>query len=195
MRDTVMGRGGVFSELEYLVLALIGGGKTSGYAIRKELNRTKGGRWSAESGSVYRVLRRLELAGFVEESGRVGVKNRERTEYRLTGEGNESLDSWLSTQPSREEFAFLVDPMRTRSYFLGRLSLEERVEVVERWLAQSETFCQGLEKELAETAFGDRIKDAGYANLIFLARARHEWLKTLQTVVAMESEKYPEPNE
>ncbi|RYG46833.1 PadR family transcriptional regulator [bacterium] len=183
-----MGRAGIFSELEYLVLALVADGRTSGYGIRKELNRTKGGRWSAESGSVYRVLRRLTLGGFVEETGRVGVPNRERTEYRLTKKGHQSLDKWLSAQPSREEFAFLVDPMRTRSYFLGRLATEERVSVVQRWIEESEVFCRELEKELSETAFGNRIQDAGYSNLLFLAKARHEWLKSLQPVVALDIE-------
>ena len=51
---------GPYSELEYLILAMVGEGVNSGYAMRKEMNRMRGGRWSAESGSVYRVRRRLE---------------------------------------------------------------------------------------------------------------------------------------
>ena len=61
-----MGTSGPYSELEYLILAMVGEGVNSGYAMRKRMNRMRGGRWSAESGSVYRVLRRLERDGLEE---------------------------------------------------------------------------------------------------------------------------------
>jgi DNA-binding PadR family transcriptional regulator len=54
-----MATGTLYSELEYLVLGMVGMGINSGYAIRKQMVEFRGGRWSAESGSVYRVLRRL----------------------------------------------------------------------------------------------------------------------------------------
>jgi len=44
-----MASAGPYSELEYLILAMVGEGVNSGYAMRKEMNRMRGGRWSAES--------------------------------------------------------------------------------------------------------------------------------------------------
>ena len=42
-----MGTSGLYSELDYLILAMVGNGVTSGYAMRKEMGKIRGGRWSA----------------------------------------------------------------------------------------------------------------------------------------------------
>lgn len=174
-----MGTSGPYSELEYLILAMVGGGVTSGYAMRKEMNRMRGGRWSAESGSVYRVLRRLEKDNLLHEARKVGVPNRERTEYDLTPHGEALLHSWLTFPPDRTEFAFLVDPIRTRSYFLGRLRPAEQIRVVKTWLQESKHFVADLQRDLDATSFNKPVQDAAYQNLLYLAQARHEWLKKL----------------
>ncbi len=183
-----MAGGGIYSELEYLVLALIGEGLGSGYAIRKAMNRMRGGRWSSESGSVYRVLRRLLKDDLVMEVRRVGAKNRERYEYELTGQGKAVLSSWLVLPPMIDEFAFLVDPIRTRSYFLDRLPKEARVQAVESWLKTSKVFCNELSGELQEASFPSEIRRLAYENLLHLARARHQWLKELLVTVEGEGE-------
>jgi DNA-binding PadR family transcriptional regulator len=145
--------------------------------MRKEMNRMRGGRWSAESGSVYRVLRRLEKDNLLHEARRVGVPNRERTEYELTPQGDALLHSWLTFPPDRTELAFLVDPIRTRSYFLSRLKPNEQMRVVKTWLHESKQFVADLQRDLEAAPVKDPIRNAGYYNLLFLAQARHEWLK------------------
>ncbi len=174
---------GPLSELEYLILALMGDGASSGYAIRKEMNRLKGGRWSSDSGSVYRVLRRMESYGLVTETARIGVKNRERTEYRLTEPGERVVKEWMEQPPEPADYAYLVDPLRTRSYFLTTLPPNERVRVVKDWLATSRAFAIQLDRDLQATAFGDPIYDAAYRNLHYHALARVAWLKSLLVVV------------
>jgi DNA-binding PadR family transcriptional regulator len=173
-----MGTSGPYSELEYLILAMVGEGINSGYAMRKEMNRMRGGRWSAESGSVYRVLRRLEKDGLLLEARRVGVPNRERTEYELTPHGEGLIHSWLTFPPDRTELAFLVDPIRTRTYFLSRLKPVEQARVVKSWLQESKQFVSDLQRDL-EITTQNPVRDAAYNNLLFLAQARHEWLKKL----------------
>lgn len=184
-----MGTAGPYSELEYLILAMVGEGVNSGYAMRKEMNRMRGGRWSAESGSVYRVLRRLESDGLVKEARRVGVPNRERTEYELTTQGDSLLQSWLTFPPDRSELAFLVDPIRTRCYFLSRLRPAEQVRVVKTWLQESKQFVSDLQREVASPANRENVaRYLAYQNLLFLAQARHEWLrKVLSTLKATAS--------
>lgn len=172
-----MGTSGPYSELEYLILAMVGEGITSGYAMRKEMNRMRGGRWSAESGSVYRVLRRLEKDNLLIEARKVGVPNRERTEYELTPQGEALLHSWLTFPPDRSELAFLVDPVRTRSYFISRLKPNEQIRVVKAWLQESKQFISDLQRDLDATAGPDPLRNIAYYNLYFLAQARHEWLK------------------
>lgn len=182
-----MGTSGPYSELEYLILAMVGEGISSGYAMRKEMNRMRGGRWSAESGSVYRVLRRLEKDNLLTEARRVGVPNRERTEYELTPQGEAHLHSWLTFPPDRTELAFLVDPIRTRSYFLSRLKPNEQLRVVKTWMVESKQFIADLQRDLEASPTKDAIQNAGYYNLLFLAQARHEWLKKVLSQVKANS--------
>lgn len=176
-----MANAGPYSELEYLILAMVGENVSSGYAMRKEMNRMRGGRWSAESGSVYRVLRRLEKDGLVLEARRVGVPNRERTEYELTPQGESLLTSWLTFPPDRSEMAFIVDPLRTRCYFLFRLKPAEQIRVVKSWLQESKIFIQDLQRDvdLIVTKGGSGPRVVAYQNLLHLGQARHEWLKKL----------------
>jgi|GEM_PF-966928 len=174
---------GPYSELEYLILAMVGDGINSGYAMRKEMNKMRGGRWSAESGSVYRVLRRLQEDGLLLEGRKVGVPNRERTEYDLTRSGDALLHSWLTFPPDRGELSFLVDPLRTRCYFLQRLKPQERVRVVKTWLQESKLYMADLQRDLDAVQTADPIRNAGYQNLMYLAQARHEWLKRLLVIV------------
>lgn len=166
---------------------MVGEGVNSGYAMRKRMNRMRGGRWSAESGSVYRVLRRLERDGLVTEARRVGVPNRERTEYELTPHGSSTLMSWLTFPPDRSELGFLVDPLRTRSYFLARLRPADQARVVRSWLLESKQFLSDLKREIDAMPSTDTLPNAGYLNLMYLAEARHEWLKKLQSIVKAEA--------
>jgi DNA-binding PadR family transcriptional regulator len=196
-----MMNGGPYSELEYLILALVGEGVSSGYAMRKRMNHMRGGRWSSESGSVYRVLRRLERDGLVGEARRVGVPNRERTEYELSEQGNAVLQSWLTFTPDRQEFSYLVDPIRTRAYFITRLKPSEQARVVKNWIAESKSFVGEMEREIDGAQIPDAVRAAAYTNLLFLAQARHEWLKKLLTIIRTASSgakdllEAPEPEE
>lgn len=175
-----MGTSGPYSELEYLILAMVGESVSSGYAMRKEMNRMRGGRWSAESGSVYRVLRRLEADGLVLEARKVGVPNRERTEYELTTSGKALLQSWLTFPPDRTELAFIVDPIRTRSYFISRLTPIEQGRVLKSWLQENRKFIEDLERDLRiQAGEDDPLRAMAYHNLLFLAQARQEWIKRM----------------
>lgn len=174
--------GGPYSELEFLILAMVGNGISSGYAMRKQMNSWRGSRWSSESGSVYRVLRRLETDGLVNEARRVGVPNRERTEYELTSNGETVLQNWLSFPPDRAEFGYLVDPIRTRAYFIDRLKPAEQVRVVKGWLGEGKSFVAELERDLVEKPRSP-LADAAFLNLIYLARARQDWLKKLLATI------------
>ena len=167
-----------YNELEYLILAMVGSGVDSGYAMRKQMNSWRGARWSTESGSVYRVLRRLEKDGMVSEARRVGVPNRQRTEYELNPSGEEVLREWLIRVPPRSEFAHLVDPIRTRAYFLDRLEMDERVKVVKEWMKEAKILADDLRREGEEMAT-NTLSAAAFSNLIHLADARVDWLRKL----------------
>ena len=176
------------SELELLILAMLASGCTSGYAMRKQMNRMRGGRWSAESGSVYRVIRRLQSMNLLEETRRAGVPNRERTEYRLTSAGSELARDWIAGPPPRGDLSFIVDPIRTRAYFLSTLEPADRSTAVRGWITESKAFIESLEAEIAKRpATADPFVGVADDNLLRLARARHDWLKaTLVEVKKLE---------
>jgi DNA-binding PadR family transcriptional regulator len=181
--DVHMANDSTYSELEYLILAMAGDGVSSGYAMRKQMNRMRGGRWSSESGSVYRVLRRLEQDGMVAEARRVGAPNRERTEYELTPAGAEELKRWLRLTPDRSEIAFLCDPIRTRSYFLPRLEPHEQIRIVKGWMQENKAFIADLARDIERSEFQPVARRVAYENLLYLAEARQDWLRKLLTTI------------
>lgn len=178
-----MSLSGPYSELEYLILAMVSEGINSGYAMRKQMTRMRGARWSAESGSVYRVLRRLLADGLVAEARKVGVPNRERTEYDLSPSGAALLDSWLLFPPDRLEFAFMVDPLRTRMYFLGRLKPADQLRVVKTWAHENKLFLEELQRELDANEGEHPMRDLARLNLFYLVQARQDWLKKVQSTI------------
>jgi DNA-binding PadR family transcriptional regulator len=166
------------SELESLVLAMIGRGVSSGYAMRKFLLRLRSGRWSSESGSVYRVLRRLADGGLIEVSGVAGAPNRRRTEYALTPQGSERLREWLVECPGFAEFSLLDDPIRTRAHFLDLISADQREKVLRDWYLRSKSLVEGLRGGVSqsEQPCTDELAEDG---LLCLAEARHAWLRRM----------------
>lgn len=178
-----------YTELEYLVLSMLQSGCATGYDIRKKLNLMPGGRWSSESGSVYRVLRRLEKHGLVSVTARSGPSQRERTEYTLSDSGLALVTHWMTFPPPRAEFAYLVDSIRTRSFFLWALDRRQRLRVVKTWLDESKRFVSDVEADIKRIPpeFGP-IHRFGFQNMLFLARGRHLWLKELYAQVKVEDD-------
>ncbi len=162
------------NELDFLVLALVARGVRSGYAMRVQMHRLRGLMWSAESGSVYRVLRRLTQGGLLTEIGQAGVKNRERTEYDITPAGRIALEAWLTGPITSEEVAMLSDPIRLRVTYFSLVDLATQRKALRTWLKQNAAFIEQIEQLMhgAEPSPAD-------ANILALARARHAWLKSL----------------
>ena len=164
-----------FNELEYLILAMVREGAPSGYAIRKRMAKMRIGRWSSESGSVYRVLRRLESDGMVRVVGRTTRPQRARTEYEITEDGDGAVLQWLTQPPGFSELAMLGEPLRARAYFLFGLDPDIRIGVVEAWTTASRDFLRQTEAaiEVDGLEWPDRLCEE---NLLELATARHRWL-------------------
>lgn len=169
------------SELEYLILAMAAEGIKSGYSMRVQMNRMDGLRWSAESGSVYRVLKRLTAAGHLAELGKAGVPNRERTEYEVTPSGLQVLRSWVTSDLTGDELRMLVDPVRIRARYFGEVPLEAQRSAIERWLKQNAKYMRQLTKRLGKPV---TAQGRAEANVLALAKARQAWLKSMLTSLA-----------
>lgn len=167
------------------MLAMVGNGVDTGYSIRKYLLRTKGSRWSSESGGVYRALRRLANHGLLTELPAEGPKGRERQCFRLSDRGRKALDAWLVRAPSTDEMFYLVDPLRTRFYFLDRLPVADQIATVKRWIAENANVIQSLVKD-RDTLPQDRpLYALGFNNYVMMAHSRQQWLE--EVLVALEA--------
>lgn len=173
------------SELESMVLAMLAEGVTSGYAMRKRMSKMWGGRWSTESGSIYRALKRLETGKLIFEAGKGGSPNRQRTEYALTEKGRQVAFGWLAETPLTDDFQTIADSIRARTYFLDLLDAPTRKKVVKTWIAQNREFSERLKSELSKNANEQNsMWHIAQANLLALAEARQDWLRKLQNNVA-----------
>ena len=84
-----------FSSSAYMAMAMIGGGATTGYAIKQGLERVATFFWTASYGQIYPDLRKLEAAGLITGRDR-SSGGRQRREYALTDEGEAELQRWLA---------------------------------------------------------------------------------------------------
>lgn len=161
-------------------MSFISEGVGSGYAMRLQMNQMDGLRWSAESGSVYRVLRRLVTQGLIVEAGKAGSPNRERTEHALTPAGRSALDAWARSPMATHELTALIDPLRLKIRCFGRLDASERRAAVTTWIDQNRGVIRLLRRR-CRTSSSPMLAES---NLLMLAKARHAWLKSIQKSLA-----------
>ena len=74
-----------------LVLAILAGGDSYGYAILQRVRELSGGRMEWTDGMLYPVLHRLERLGHAEARWKVVDSGRRRKYYRITRRGRDQL--------------------------------------------------------------------------------------------------------
>lgn len=98
-----MNRDALKGHLEMLVLSVLADGPLHGYAVIDELRVRSDDVFDLAEGTVYPVLHRLELSGFL-SSDWSEVSGRRRRSYRLTRAGNARLEQqhegWLQFSSS-----------------------------------------------------------------------------------------------
>jgi DNA-binding PadR family transcriptional regulator len=172
------------SELELTLMTMIASGVTSGYAMKQKLNRMKSGRWSTQSGSIYRALSRLAESKLVEGVQSEGARRRLRTDYRLSPEGRRLAMNWLSQPMDASDWEGLVDPIRERAVYLYLLEPPDRVETTRKWLAQSRSWLRQASESVRDgpTCVSDVDGWSRYS-LLLQAQARHYWLRRLYSTM------------
>jgi DNA-binding PadR family transcriptional regulator len=84
--------------VELLVLTMLSAGDRHGYGIRQDIIEHTRGTIELEAGNLYRTIRRLELDGLLDESGRrppADGDDERRRYYRLTPFGRRVLAAEL----------------------------------------------------------------------------------------------------
>jgi len=141
----------------YLILALVRGGMTSGYAIKRFIEQQRMEVfWATTFAQVYPELAQLERDGYLtHQDDPHGA--RQRRAYELTPKGERALMAWLRKEaiPPME----LRDEGILRLAFADLLSREEAIELVRRLRARAEE----AEREFRETILpmGEALRAAG----------------------------------
>lgn len=100
--------------LEPTVLAAMASTPSYGYVLRRRVEEMTGGALSADPGSMYRLLRRLEQDGAVESAWASGEFGPQRREYTLTEQGKCLLSCWKD---------FLVEQQRLHQGIIDTIDL------------------------------------------------------------------------
>ncbi|GAB4285093.1 MAG: hypothetical protein Kow0067_07610 [Coriobacteriia bacterium] len=95
------------------MLAALVRGESHGYDLVAAIEEITGGAVVADTGGLYRVLRRLEDEGSVVSHWEEGEAGPARRSYQLTDEGRELLAHWLQHLRERKRtLDTLVDVVR-----------------------------------------------------------------------------------
>ena len=141
----------------YLILGLVRGGVTSGYAIKRFIEQQRMEVfWSTTFAQIYPDLAQLEADGYLTHRDDPHGA-RQRRAYELTPSGEDALMSWLRLAQ--------VPPMELRDEGLLRLAMadhlprEEAIELVQRLRERAEE----AEREFRETILpiGEALRAAG----------------------------------
>jgi DNA-binding PadR family transcriptional regulator len=158
----------------YLVLGLIRGGLTSGYAIRSFIAAQRMSVfWATTFAQIYPELAQLEQGGYVTHREDPRGARRRRA-YALTTKGERALMAWLRRPrvPPME----LRDEGLLRLAFADALPAEEAVALVRRLRARS----QEAEREFREqiVPIGEALRAQGLRFPVVVGRmgaAYHAW--------------------
>ena len=138
----------------YLILSLVRGGMTSGYAIRRFIEQQRMAVfWATTFAQIYPELAQLEEAGYLtHHEDPQGA--RQRRVYALTPDGERALMTWLTDEsiPPME----LRDEGLLRLAFADHLPREEAIALVHRLRGRAEA---------AEQEFREIIMPIGEALL------------------------------
>ena len=89
-----------------MVLSILTGGESYGYAILKQVTALSGGQVAWSDGMLYPVLHRLEREGLIKGRWVITDAGRRRKYYRLTAGGKRQLDrdraSWRAVHGTLE---------------------------------------------------------------------------------------------
>ena len=141
----------------YVILALVRGGMTSGYAIKRFIDQQRlEVFWATTFAQIYPELALLEERGYLTHRDD-SQGNRQRRAYALTPKGERALLSWFRREsiPPRE----LRDEGLLRLAFADLLPREDAIELVGRLRARSEDTVRELEEDVIPK--GEALHAAG----------------------------------
>jgi DNA-binding PadR family transcriptional regulator len=133
----------------YLILGMLNSGVSTGYAIKRAVDRSTRFFWAASLAQVYPELAALEEGGYV-----VGTHQphgaRPRRTYRLTENGRDALEAWLRSArvPDFEQ----RDEGLLRLFFADALPPEDALQLVRRLRVGAEDADRAFQEDILPLA-------------------------------------------
>jgi DNA-binding PadR family transcriptional regulator len=133
----------------YLILGMVDSGVTTGYAIKRAIERSTRFFWAASLAQIYPELAALEADGHL-----VGTDQpqgaRPRRTYRLTDRGRSALTAWLTSDrvPEFEQ----RDEGLLRLFFADALPPAEALKLVRRLRIGAERTAEEFQSEILPLA-------------------------------------------
>jgi DNA-binding PadR family transcriptional regulator len=178
----------------YLILGMLDSGVSTGYAIKRAVDRSTRFFWAASLAQVYPELAALEGAGYVTGTD-APHGDRPRRIYRLTDKGRTALDEWLRSErvPDFEQ----RDEGLLRVFFADALPGEEALGLIKRMRIRAEEIDRRFQAEilpLAERAPG-RFRHVVAREGADYFSWRAAWFRDLEAELAADLDAEPEPRD
>jgi DNA-binding PadR family transcriptional regulator len=169
----------------YLILGLVRGGVTSGYALKRFIEEQRMSVfWATTFAQIYPELAQLEDGGYLtHREDPQGA--RQRRAYTLTAKGERALMSWL--RRSRIPPMELRDEGLLRLAFADHLPRPEAIALVQRLRARSEEAEREFREEIIPT--GEALRALGLRFPIVIGQmgaGYHAW--AIEHLIKLEAE-------
>jgi DNA-binding PadR family transcriptional regulator len=133
----------------YLILAMLGAGVRTGYAIKRAVDQSTRFFWAASFAQVYPELAALESEGYVVSADEPHGA-RPRKTYRLTDKGRSALEEWLHSE--RVPVFEFRDEGLLRLFFADAMAPEAALALVARLRANAEEIERHFQAEILPLA-------------------------------------------
>jgi len=169
------------SELEGVCLGIVYKQQPcTAYSVRRALKESPSSNWQASAGAVYPALSRLEDAGllsttFDESDGRG------RKLLEVTATGRQALREWIKAGIDPKMIAAIMDPIRSRTFFLDVLNIRQQQHYLAQMITLTEAYLEETNTRLAQSPESENLyAHLGALGATLATRARLDWLKIVQ---------------
>lgn len=168
---------GKYSELECFVMGLVWQlGSASAYDVRRAMADSPSSQWSASTGAIYPLMRRLQRCGLL--SGKQEKKGqRARRIYIVTAAGKRVLRHWIGPPFAPEAVSVSHDPLRSRARFLAVLPPAEREAWVQAAINAVDQVAQRVQAWDKKYGSRDEFQFLVSRNGELETQARRQWLR------------------
>ena len=132
------------SNTAYVILGSLHDRPRSGYDIKAFADMSTRHFWAVSYGQLYPELKRLLDAGLIEAEDQP-TGSRQRTLYRLTPLGEDTLADWVSDTDIRP--CEIRDEMLVRLFFSDAVPLDRRLDLARNMAARHRAQASGLRKQ------------------------------------------------